>query len=79
MVVAWNTTLINKGKFKLNEVQFYAAEILLAIEHLHKWGYLYRDLKMENVLLDKEGHVKLSDFGVAKKMNLLDDGQGEGN
>ena len=46
--------------------RFSAAEMLLAIGHLHKNGIIYRDLKPENVLLDAYGHVKLGDFGLAK-------------
>lgn len=46
--------------------RFYIAEIVLAVEQLHNMGIIYRDLKPENVLLDKDGHIKLTDFGFAK-------------
>jgi len=53
-------------RFPERVARFYAAELLLAIGHLHRKGIIYRDLKPENVLLDAEGHVKLGDFGLAK-------------
>jgi serum/glucocorticoid-regulated kinase 2 len=53
-------------RFQEPVARFYAAELLLAIGHLHKHGIIYRDLKPENVLLDAYGHVKLGDFGLAK-------------
>lgn len=46
--------------------QFYAAQVVLAFEHLHAQDILYRDLKPENILLSAEGNVKLVDFGFAK-------------
>lgn len=50
-----------------NQAKFYFGEILLAIEYLHSMDVLYRDLKPENVLLDVDGHVRLTDFGVSKE------------
>lgn len=46
------------------------AEILLALEESHRMGYLFRDLKLGNILLNKKGHIKLADFGLAKKMDI---------
>ena len=60
---------IRKQVFMSEEdTRFYLAEIVLAIESLHDRGIIYRDLKPENILLDGEGHVKLIDFGFAKKL-----------
>jgi serine/threonine protein kinase len=54
---------------KLDEkvAKFYIAETILAIEYLHTKNIVYRDLKPSNILLDKEGHIKLADFGLAKE------------
>lgn len=53
-------------KFDEKRAKFYIAEILLALDHLHKLGIIYRDLKPENVLIGVDGHIKLTDFGVSK-------------
>ena len=54
------------GKFEEARVRFYMAEIVLALEYLHKQGVVYRDVKPENILIDKYGHVRLTDFGLSK-------------
>lgn len=58
--------LRTRGKFDVPMAQFYAAEVLLGLEDLHMNGTIHRDLKLENVLVGIEGHVKLSDFSVTK-------------
>ncbi|GAB9473062.1 Agc protein kinase, partial [Globisporangium polare] len=58
--------LSRMGKFDETMSRFYAAELVVALEHLHSLGVVYRDLKPENILLDEMGHIKLADFGLAK-------------
>ena len=60
------------GHFDENRARFYIAELVLAIDHLHKNNILYRDLKPENILLDEIGHIKLTDFGLSKIMNNIE-------
>lgn len=59
--------LEREGIFLEDTTLFYLSEIILALEHLHNLGIIYRDLKPENVLLDSQGHVKLTDFGLCKE------------
>ncbi|KAL0039247.1 hypothetical protein WJX77_012674 [Trebouxia sp. C0004] len=58
--------LYRQGIFGEQLARLYTAEIVLAIAHLHSLGFVHRDLKPENVLLDSEGHIKVTDFGLAK-------------
>ncbi|XP_037093845.1 3-phosphoinositide-dependent protein kinase 1-like isoform X2 [Pollicipes pollicipes] len=58
--------LTKVGTFDLAVSRFYAAELVHAVEHLHRVGVIHRDLKPENVLLDEQMHIKISDFGSAK-------------
>uniref|UniRef100_A0AAR2L4P0 G protein-coupled receptor kinase n=1 Tax=Pygocentrus nattereri TaxID=42514 RepID=A0AAR2L4P0_PYGNA len=51
--------------FSKERVQFYAAEILCGLDHLHKHSIVYRDLKPDNILLDDYGHIRISDLGLA--------------
>lgn len=53
--------------FTEEDVKFYLAELALALNHLHGLGIIYRDLKPENVLLDSDGHIALTDFGLSKQ------------
>jgi len=55
------------GKFPEERSCFYAAEITLALEYIHQLGIIYRDLKPENVLVDENGHIRLTDFGLSKE------------
>ena len=64
--------LCNEIRFAEDRARFYAAEMVLALEHLHSNGIIYRDLKPENVLLDSEGHLKLTDFGLSKVKQPVD-------
>ncbi|GLH01043.1 Serine/threonine-protein kinase Warts [Gryllus bimaculatus] len=57
--------LSQHGVFNEHEMKFYAAEVILGLEHMHRRYIVYRDLKPANILLDEHGHVRISDLGLA--------------
>ena len=50
-----------------DEARFYMAECVLAVNTVHSFNYIHRDLKPDNILIDNQGHVKLTDFGLCKE------------
>ncbi|UYV71370.1 LATS1 [Cordylochernes scorpioides] len=56
--------LIKFGIFQETLARFYIAELVLAVESVHKMGFIHRDIKPDNILIDKDGHIKLTDFGL---------------
>ncbi|KAI3115286.1 hypothetical protein CBS147333_1683 [Penicillium roqueforti] len=58
---------IQRGQFGLKRAQFYAAEVCLALKYFHENGVIYRDLKLDNILLTMDGHIKIADYGLCKE------------
>ncbi len=61
------------GRFEIPDewARFYIAELTLALEAIHKLGYVHRDIKPDNMLMDTRGHLKLADFGTCMKMDKV--------
>ena len=59
--------LQREHRFSIERTRFYAAELFIGLEYLHKAGIIYRDLKPENILLTDEGHLVITDFGLCKE------------
>uniref|UniRef100_A0A1A9Z7G5 non-specific serine/threonine protein kinase n=1 Tax=Glossina pallidipes TaxID=7398 RepID=A0A1A9Z7G5_GLOPL len=63
------TYLQNVPKLSETIVKIYIGEMVLALEHLHKIDIVYRDIKLENIMLDDQGHIRLVDFGLSKVLS----------
>ena len=61
-----SSLLRSRKRFHEDVARFYAAEVILAVNFLHKCGIVHRDIKPANILLDRDGHCKLADFGLCK-------------
>ncbi|KAJ3721190.1 kinase-like protein [Lentinula raphanica] len=69
------TMLMKYDVFSEDVTRFYMAECILAIEAVHNLGYIHRDIKPDNVLIDAHGHLKLSDFGLSTGLHKVSDGE----
>ncbi|OAA69545.1 Protein kinase C [Cordyceps fumosorosea ARSEF 2679] len=58
---------IQRGQFGARRAQFYAAEVCLALKYFHENGVVYRDLKLDNIMLTLDGHIKVADYGLCKE------------
>lgn len=64
------TVLMKKDILTEEESKFYIAELILAVASVHKMNYIHRDIKPDNILIGKDGHIKLSDFGLCKHTDI---------
>ena len=63
--------LIDKDIFTENQTRFYIGELIIAIEEMHKMHYIHRDIKPDNILINSDGHLKLTDFGLSKEVKIV--------
>ena len=59
----------SEKRFNEVVVKFYAAQMIIAIGYLHLKGIVHRDLKLENILIDQDGYIKIIDYGLAKMLD----------
>ncbi|XP_015948803.1 uncharacterized protein LOC107473728 [Arachis duranensis] len=71
------TLLMRKDTLTEDEARFYVAETILAIESIHKHNYIHRDIKPDNLILDRYGHLRLSDFGLCKPLDCSTIAEGD--
>jgi len=64
------TVLMKKDILTEEEAKFFMAEMVLSVESVHKINHIHRDLKPDNILLEGNGHIKLSDFGLCKYIEV---------
>lgn len=69
-----NISTSSGRRFSVERARFYAAELAIALSYLHAHGIIYRDLKPDNIMLDKTGHIRLVDFGISKQLTLAGSG-----
>ncbi|KAF9577360.1 Serine/threonine-protein kinase, partial [Lunasporangiospora selenospora] len=69
------TMLIKYDTFSEDVTRFYIAECVLAISDIHNMGFIHRDIKPDNILIDRQGHIKLSDFGLSTGFHKTHDSQ----
>lgn len=64
------TLLMDKEVFSEEMSRFYIAQTIMAVDSVHNLNYIHRDLKPDNLIIGRDGHIKLSDFGLCKHAEI---------